>query len=73
MKKITLKEACGIRDRWSLSATGSFGEGIHLVSGDVGCGKSTLALMMAGYLPLSGGSHRTGRPGRNVPVFPEQG
>ncbi len=56
MKKITLKGACGIRDLWSISANGSFGEGIHIVSGDVGCGKSTLALMMAGYFPLSGGS-----------------
>jgi energy-coupling factor transport system ATP-binding protein len=44
-----------VRDSWSLSATGTFREGVHLVSGDVGSGKSTLALMMAGFFPLSGG------------------
>ncbi len=53
--KITLKDAFGVRDNWSLSATGTFDEGIHLVSGNVGSGKSTLALMTAGFFPLSGG------------------
>ena len=52
MVKITLNQGYAVRDHWSLSASGTFNEGIHLVSGDVGSGKSTLALMMAGLLPL---------------------
>ena len=40
-----------VREYWSLSAQGTFGEGIHLVSGDVGSGKSTLALLLAGLFP----------------------
>ncbi len=55
MVRITLNRVCAVRDQWSLSASGTFNEGVHLVSGDVGSGKSTLALMMAGLLPLSGG------------------
>jgi len=55
MTKITLNRVYAVRDHWSLSASGTFNEGVHLVSGDVGSGKSTLALMMAGLLPLSGG------------------
>ena len=54
--RITLHQVYAIRDRWSLSASGTFEEGVHLVSGDVGSGKSTLALMIAGLFPLSGGS-----------------
>ena len=55
MVKITLNRVSAVRDHWSLSASGTFDEGVHLVSGDVGSGKSTLALMMAGLLPLSDG------------------
>jgi energy-coupling factor transport system ATP-binding protein len=55
MIKITLNRVSAIRDHWSLSASGTFSEGVHLVSGDVGSGKSTLALMMAGLLPVSDG------------------
>jgi energy-coupling factor transport system ATP-binding protein len=55
MVRITLNRVYAVRDHWSLSASGTFNEGVHLVSGDVGSGKSTLALMMAGLLPLSGG------------------
>jgi energy-coupling factor transport system ATP-binding protein len=55
MVKLTLNRAYTVRDHGSLSASGTFNEGVHLVSGDVGSGKSTLALMMAGLLPLSGG------------------
>jgi len=54
--RITLNRVHAIRDDWSLAASGTFDEGVHLVSGDVGSGKSTLALMIAGLLPLSGGS-----------------
>jgi len=55
MVRITLNRVYAVRDQWSLSASGTFNEGVHLVSGDVGSGKSTLALMMAGLLHLSGG------------------
>jgi len=55
MVRITLNRVYAVRDQWSLSASGTFNEGVHFVSGDVGSGKSTLALMMAGLLPLSGG------------------
>ena len=55
MARITLNRVSAIRDNWSLSASGTFKEGVHLVSGDVGSGKTTLALMMAGLLPLSDG------------------
>jgi energy-coupling factor transport system ATP-binding protein len=54
--KIILDQVHAIRDRWSLTASGTFEEGVHLVSGDVGSGKSTLALLIAGLFPLSGGS-----------------
>jgi energy-coupling factor transport system ATP-binding protein len=56
MVRITLNRVSAVRNHWSLSASGIFNEGVHLVSGDVGSGKSTLALMMAGLLPLSGGT-----------------
>jgi energy-coupling factor transport system ATP-binding protein len=55
MVRITLSRAYAVRDHWSLTASGTFQEGVHLVSGAVGSGKSTLALMMAGLFPLSGG------------------
>ena len=55
MVRVTLNRVNAVRDHWSLSASGTFNEGVHLVSGDVGSGKSTLALMMAGLLHLSGG------------------
>ena len=55
MARITLNRVSAVRDTWSLSASGTFNEGVHIVSGDVGSGKSTLALMMAGLFPWSGG------------------
>jgi len=56
MVRITVTRLSVVRDQWSLSASGTFNEGVHLVNGDVGSGKSTLALMMAGLIPLSGGN-----------------
>jgi energy-coupling factor transport system ATP-binding protein len=55
MVKITLRQVYAVRDHWTLSASGTFDEGVHLVSGEVGSGKSTLALLMAGLHPVSGG------------------
>jgi len=55
MVKITLSQVYAVRDHWTLSASGTFDEGVHLVSGEVGSGKSTLALLMAGLLPVAGG------------------
>jgi energy-coupling factor transport system ATP-binding protein len=55
MAKITLNHAYAVRDHWTLSASGTFDNGVHLVSGEVGSGKSTLALLMAGLFPVSGG------------------
>jgi energy-coupling factor transport system ATP-binding protein len=53
--KVSLTGIKAVRGDWSLSATGIFGEGIHLVSGDVGSGKSTLALILAGLFPPAAG------------------
>ncbi len=54
--RLQLNAAHANRGEWSLAAEGTFGEGVHLVSGDVGSGKSTLALMMAGLLSHSDGT-----------------
>jgi energy-coupling factor transport system ATP-binding protein len=56
MISIALNKVHAVRDHWSLSACGTFNKGIHLISGDVGCGKSTLALIMAGLFPVVGGN-----------------
>jgi energy-coupling factor transport system ATP-binding protein len=53
--RISFDHVHATHDSWSLSITGTFLEGIHLVSGDVGSGKTTLALMMAGFISPSGG------------------
>jgi energy-coupling factor transport system ATP-binding protein len=59
--KLSLAGVRAVRGDWSLSAQGVFGEGIHLVSGDVGSGKSTLALLLAGLFPqVSGTVERDG-------------
>lgn len=50
-----------VREEWSLSAQGSFATGVHMVSGEVGSGKTSLALAMAGLcVPGSGSILRTG-------------
>ena len=54
--RVTLNATCITREKWSLSAHGRFTEGIHLVSGDIGSGKTTLALMLAGLLQPSAGT-----------------
>jgi energy-coupling factor transport system ATP-binding protein len=54
--RAVLENTCFSRDLWSLSAQGIFTEGTHLVSGDIGSGKTTLALMIAGLLAPSYGT-----------------
>jgi len=54
--KVSLAGVRLVRGNWSLAVQGIFGEGIHLVSGDVGSGKSTLALLLAGLFPPSSGT-----------------
>jgi energy-coupling factor transport system ATP-binding protein len=54
--RIELNGIQAIRNSWSLSAQGSFERGVHLVTGDVGSGKSTLSLILAGLFPASAGS-----------------
>ena len=54
--RVALNTTRFTRENWSLSAHGVFTEGIHLVSGDVGSGKTTLALMLAGLVQPSAGT-----------------
>ncbi|MBT8507818.1 hypothetical protein AZH53_05220 [Methanomicrobiaceae archaeon CYW5] len=44
------------RKNWKLSAEGAFQEGIHLISGRVGSGKSSLAQAIAGMMAPTSGS-----------------
>lgn len=54
MNGVVANRGTGAGD-WSVLADGIFSEGIHLVSGDVGSGKTTLAQVLAGLLvPASG-------------------
>lgn len=54
--KIVLEKVAVMRDGWRLEAHGTFSEGLHLVSGPVGSGKSTLSLILAGLLRPAGGT-----------------
>ncbi len=56
--KVSLEGVRCTRGAFSLEAAGTFGEGTHLVSGDVGSGKTTLALLLAGRVLPSAGSVR---------------
>lgn len=60
MNGVVANRGTGAGD-WSVLADGSFSEGFHLVSGDVGSGKTTLAQVLAGLLvPASGTVARDG-------------
>lgn len=49
------------RGDWSLIADGTFSRGVHLVTGNVGCGKSALAAYLAGLgNAVSGSIQKTG-------------
>lgn len=54
--KITMDSVRAIRGEWSLSARGTFSEGVHLISGNIGSGKSTLALLLSGLFSSFSGS-----------------
>lgn len=59
--KVDIESILLSRGRFTLRGSGSFDEGMHLVSGSVGSGKSTLALLLAGLLhPGSGSIRRQG-------------
>lgn len=53
--KIALSGIRAVHGDWTLAASGIFNTGIHLVSGDIGSGKTTLALLLAGmFIPSAG-------------------
>lgn len=56
--RLSLEEIAIRRGGFSLRASGTFEEGVHLVSGRVGSGKSTLALAIAGCLAPDSGRIR---------------
>ena len=66
--KITLSHG-----EWTLHADGIFGQGVHLVTGPVGSGKTTLASALAGiFKPASGHISREGIKSLTLSMqFPE--
>lgn len=59
--RVELADLVFARDSFTLRGSGTFDEGVHLVSGPVGSGKSTLALLLAEILqPVSGAARRHG-------------
>ena len=56
--RVELLDLTFSRGSFSLRGSGTFGEGLHLVSGPVGSGKSTLALLLAGLLRPGSGDVR---------------
>ncbi|WP_321508676.1 energy-coupling factor ABC transporter ATP-binding protein [uncultured Methanoregula sp.] len=71
--KIFFENVHAIRGNWSLRANGEIACGIHLLMGEVGCGKTTLALMLAGFFsPTSGTIIREGISSQMISFqFPE--
>jgi len=61
------------RGPFQLTASGAFSEGVHLVTGPVGSGKSTIALALAGALqPVAGQIGEEGIRSRTLALpFPE--
>lgn len=53
--QVVFEDAEITRTQCKVRASGSFGEGVHLVSGHVGSGKTTVALAAAGVQPLEKG------------------
>ena len=59
--RVDLKDLLFSRGSFCLRGSGTFDEGVHLVSGPVGSGKSTLALLLAELIrPESGAVRRRG-------------
>ena len=71
--RIVLEDAVIARGGFRLRASGSFGEGVHLVTGQVGSGKSTLALALAGGLAPSSGKITCEGIGSRMLVLPFPG
>lgn len=67
--KITLDALRIARGDWQIAAEGTFTEGIHLISGDVGSGKTTLALALAGLGPATEGRIIPDSPGSRMISF----
>lgn len=56
--RVVCEDVTFTRDEFTLSCAGTFGPGLHLVTGRVGSGKTTLALLLAGLLDPSSGTVR---------------